>query len=463
MANRWDPPFFDKAMILKYDMPGPRYTSYPTAPHFNESFGAGAYAEVIEETNADSNPPPLSLYFHLPFCRFVCYFCGCNVAYTKDRTLGSLYVDYVLKEVEAVTHRLRPGRKVAQIHWGGGTPTFISVKVLDRLWQGITARFDIDKDAEIGVELDPREVTEGHLEFFARAGFNRISIGVQDFDPEVQKAVHRIQSEELTRSVFNRCRELGFESINVDLIYGLPYQTTERFRKTVEKIIDMKPDRIANFNFAYIPEMIGHQKAIPREALPSPGEKLSILEMVASSFIEAGYVFVGMDHFTRPEDELCTALKNRTLYRNFQGYTTKAGCDLYGFGVTSISQVGPCYAQNVKVLKEYQKRVGEKGLAVFRGVLLTEEDILRRDVINRLMCHFVVYKKEVEKRYEIVFDDHFAEALKALRPMEEDGLLLLSDDRIEVSPLGRLLARNIAMAFDAYLGGNGGERFSRTV
>ncbi len=464
MPERWDPPVFDKEIILKYDKPGPRYTSYPTAPYFHEGFDGQAYERVIEETNREAVPAPLSLYFHLPFCQSVCYFCGCNVTFTKDRTLGDLYVDHVLREMDALAGRMKPGRRVVQLHWGGGTPTFIPAKVLERLWEGIKARFELAPEAEIGVEIDPREVTDEHLSLFARAGFNRISMGIQDFDPQVQRAVHRIQPEELTRRVFDRCRALSMESINVDLIYGLPYQSRDRFRDTVEKIIAMGPDRIAVFNFAYLPEMIGHQKAIPKEALPSPSEKLSILEMVVERFTTGGYTYIGMDHFARPTDELCLALQNRTLYRNFQGYTTKAGCDLYGIGVTSIGQVGRCYAQNAKELGDYQRRVREQGLAVFRGVLLTDDDVMRRDVITRLMCHFVLYKAEIEELYGIRFDETFADALEDLKPMEADGLLSLYPDRIEVCPLGRLLVRNIAMPFDAYLRRAGeAKRFSRTV
>jgi oxygen-independent coproporphyrinogen-3 oxidase len=463
MTNRWDPPVFDTRLILKYDRPGPRYTSYPTAPYFHEGFDAAAYARVVDETNAGASPPPLSLYVHLPFCQSVCYFCGCNVTFTKDRTLGDAYVDAVLKEMDLLASRLAPGRKVMQVHWGGGTPTFIPAPTLARLWKGIAGRFELDPKAEIGVEIDPREVTDAHLDLFAEAGFNRISMGIQDFDPQVQKAVHRIQPEDLTRRVFDRCRSLGMESINVDLIYGLPFQTPERFRATVDTIVDMDPDRIAVFNFAYLPEMIGHQRAIPRDAMPSPEQKLAILEMVASRFVESGYVFVGMDHFAKPGDELVKALKDRTLYRNFQGYTTKAGCDLYGLGVTSIGQVGRCYAQNHKTLADYQRAVTGGGFAVFRGVLLTDDDVLRRDVITRLMCHFVLLKREIEEAYGIAFDEVFAEALEDLKPMEADGLLSLHPDRIEVKPLGRLMVRNIAMPFDAYLRKGDTKRFSRTV
>lgn len=464
MSERWARPVFNREMIRKYDRPGPRYTSYPTAPHFTESFDSEAYRRVIEETNLALSPPPLSLYFHLPFCSSLCWFCGCNVFHTKDRSAGNGYVDAVLEEMDEALKLMKPGRKVVQLHWGGGTPTFMSVDTLRRFWSGIKERFEMDENAEIGVEIDPRETSAEHLEFFAEAGFNRLSMGVQDFDPKVQEAVHRIQPEELTMRVFDACRKLGFESLNVDLIYGLPHQRVETFKKTVDKIVETAPDRIAVFNFAYLPEMLKHQRAIDANALPSPDEKLSILEMTADSFIDAGYVFVGMDHFARPEDELCEALRTRTLYRNFQGYTTKAGCDLYGFGVTSIGQVGASYSQNSKNLTDYMKRVADNGFAVFRGVELTKDDILRRDVINRLMCHFIVYKREIEEEHGIDFDETFADALRNLVPMAGDGLVKLLPDRIEILPLGRLLVRNVAMAFDAYLqGAEGKGRFSRTV
>ncbi len=464
MSHRWDPPEFDKELILKYDRPGPRYTSYPTAPHFHEGFGTGEYIGEIEKTNPPDSETPLSLYLHLPFCKSVCYFCGCNVHFTKDRSLGETYVDSVLKEIRQLSSMVGSKRKVVQVHWGGGTPTFLPAPTLGRLYQGIRDNFTIDEQAEIGVEIDPREIKEEHFALMSECGFNRISMGIQDYDPEVQKAIHRIQPEELTRGVFDRCRDYGFDSINIDLIYGLPYQTTDRFRRTVDRIAEMAPDRIAVFNFAYLPEMIGHQKAIPREALPSPMEKLNILEMVVERFTSEGYVFIGMDHFARPEDELTVALKDRTLYRNFQGYTTKAGCDLFGLGVTSIGQVGSCYAQNRKDLAGYHRAVAESGLAVFRGIALTDDDLLRRDIITRLMCHFVLHKGEIEKKYGLDFDEVFADALEALQPMREDGLLSLLPDRIEIHPLGRLMVRNIAMAFDAYLKTpEEAKRYSRTV
>lgn len=464
MSRRWDAPVFDKDLILKYDRPGPRYTSYPTAPYFREDFGIAEYRDEIGRTNQPECHMPLSLYFHLPFCRSVCYFCGCNVHFTKDQSLGETYVDHMLLEMKALSAMVRPQRRVAQIHWGGGTPTFLPAPTLRRLFDGIIENFSLADDAEIGVEIDPREVTQDQLEMFAEVGFNRMSMGIQDFDLRVQEAVHRVQSEELTRDVIDRCRQLRFESINIDLIYGLPHQSVDRFQETVDRIVEIGPDRIAVFNFAYLPDMIRHQRAIPSDALPSPLGKLEILEMVVERFTSNGYVFIGMDHFARPDDELTVALKDRTLYRNFQGYTTKAGCDLYGVGATSIGQVGRSYVQNLKEVASYQKAVAESGLAAFRGIRLSDDDILRRDVITRLMCHFVLIKDEVEKEHGIVFDDTFADAIEELRPMERDGLVSLLPDRIEIHPLGRLLVRNVAMAFDAYLKRPGeARRFSRTV
>lgn len=456
-------PEFDKKIILKYDKPGPRYTSYPTAPMFHTGFDHNEYKKAIEETNSDSNPPPISLYFHLPFCKSVCYFCGCNVTFTKNRSLGKSYIDILQKEIEAISSLIKQGRHVNQIHWGGGTPTFIDAQSLIHFYQIIKDNFNIAFDAEIGVEIDPRGTTNEQLEAFSALGFNRISMGIQDFNPKVQKAVHRIQSEELTESAIKKCRKLGLPSINVDLIYGLPFQTTKDFKYTVKKIIEINPDRIAVFNFAYLPELIGHQKAIPRDALPSPEEKLNILEMVINEFTSSGYIYVGMDHFAKPEDELTKALLDRTLTRNFQGYTTKAGCDLYGMGVTSISQVGKCYAQNIKELKPYEEKVLKDGIPTARGIMLTDDDVMRRDIILRLMCHFVLYKHEIEEKYKIRFDETFADALLDLKPMENDGLLKVHNDRIEVLPLGRLLVRNIAMPFDEYLRRGVQARFSRTV
>lgn len=457
-------PSFDAAMMLKYGKPGPRYTSYPTAPHFHSGFTNDSYVEEIKHSDDSESPPPLSLYFHLPFCRSVCWFCGCNVHRTGDPGLMEKYLDSMLLELSSIRRLIRSDRKVVQVHWGGGTPTFMPAPLLKKLHDGIFSAFDTGASPEIGVELDPREITEEHYGFMAESRFNRFSIGVQDLDPAVQKAIHRTQSEELVSASIDRLRKIGARSISVDLVYGLPFQTAESFRRTLDRIAALGPDRIAVFNFAYLPDLFPMQKAIRSGTLPSPAEKLRILETTIGSLTSKGYVHIGMDHFARPGDELALALRDRTLSRNFQGYTTNGGCDLFGVGATSIGQIGRAYSQNIKDTGLYMASVEEKGLAVARGLKLTGEDMMRRDVISRIMCHFVLYKKEIEERYAVHFDTHFEEALAGLVPMKDDGLLELHADRIEVKPPGRLLVRNIAMAFDGYIGKEGErERFSRTI
>jgi len=459
----WQKPIFDRDVLRRYDRSGPRYTSYPTANLFHEGFTSRDYEAVLRETDQASPGRPLSLYFHLPFCKTLCTFCACNVIWTKDRTRGAPYVDLLRREMDRMASLLTPGRKVLQLHWGGGTPTHIPAPALERLFSTTRDHFDFAEDAELSVEINPRELDPDHLETLARCGFRRVSIGIQDFDPRVQAGVRRFQSEDLTRSVMERCRELGFSSVNVDLIYGLPFQMRKTFKRTVETIVQLNPDRIALFNFAYLPQMIPHHRAIKPDTLPPPETKLDILELAIEAFTAAGYVYIGMDHFAKPEDELALALRDRTLARNFQGYTTRSGYDLLAFGVSGISQVGRCYAQNDKDIAGYQTRIEAGGLPTERGILLQGDDALRRDVIQRLMCHFTLVKSEIESRHGIDFDRHFAGSLQSLEPMAADGLVDLLPDRVTVLPLGRLLVRNIAMAFDAYLNRQGTAHFSRTV
>ena len=454
----------DLDLLKKYTKAGPRYTSYPTAPIFSEEFGPRDFERKIRETNAVEDPPDLSLYFHLPFCRSVCYFCGCNVVYTKRGEQADRYLDYLDKEIEMIASMQKAGRKVVQLHWGGGTPTFLTTAQMRRLHEAITNRFTLASDIEAGVEIDPREASDDHIRTLREIGFNRISMGIQDFDPKVQKAVHRIQTEELSRHVIDVCRNEKFESINIDLIYGLPHQSVKSFEKTVDKIIEINPDRMAVFNFAYVPWMKPIQKMIREEDLPSAEEKFEILKMVIEKFTSAGYVYIGMDHFAKPDDELFVAQKEKTLYRNFQGYTTKAGCDLYGLGVTSISQVGNCYAQNVHELPDYYQATEEGRLPTDRGYELNDDDILRRYVITRIMCDFELTFEDVEKRFGIDFKDYFATELRDLEPMAEDGLLELREMGLVISDLGRILIRNIAMVFDTYLRKSAKKmRFSKTV
>jgi oxygen-independent coproporphyrinogen-3 oxidase len=435
-------------LLAKYNQPGPRYTSYPTAPEWDDNFGENELREVFKE--AGSKPAPVSLYFHLPFCQSLCLYCGCNVVISKDREVAVPYIDSLKKEIEWVSREVDRSRTVEQIHWGGGTPTFLSPGQVEDLYSFINERFSISTSAEVSIEIDPRVTTDEHLRTLRRVGFNRVSLGVQDFDPTVQKTIHRIQPFADTRRLFDRCRELGFDSINVDLIYGLPHQTAESFSDTVAKIIEMSPDRIAVFSYAHVPWMKKQQGSFAR-FLPEGMEKFRIFTRAIAMLTEAGYRYIGLDHFARPEDEICGAQDDRTLHRNFQGYTTKAGCDLYAMGVSSISGLEGAYAQNWRDLPNYYRAIEEGRWPVMRGVRVSEEDKLRRSVINRVLCHAAVVKREVERDFHIVFDDHFAAEIEMLSELEMDGLVRLFPDRIEIAPLGRIFIRNVAMVFDQYL------------
>ena len=453
----------DIDLLLKYDTAGPRYTSYPTAPHFTDAFTSSHLEEEIRTTNKTKNASGISLYFHLPFCESVCFFCGCNVTFTSDRKRPFAYTELLIQEMDKISPMVANHRRVAQLHWGGGTPTFFSPDQLKALHEATRKCFTFADDAEIGLEVDPRETTSDHLKTLQELGFNRLSMGIQDFNPEVQKAVNRIQPLATTQRVIEEARERGFQSISVDLIYGLPYQTEKSFAVTLEQIAALNPDRVAVFNFAYLPEMIRHQKAIKPETLPSPKEKLAILRRAIDFFTEAGYRYIGMDHFAKPDDELCRAQDEGTLYRNFQGYTTHAGCDLYAFGVSAISQVGSTYAQNRKNIHEYETAIKGSGLATQRGIQLSQDDLLRREVIMRLLCHFELDPHAIEEKFKINFSSYFADALQALQPMEADGLVRCQKDKIVITPIGHLLIRNICMPFDAYLKTKPNQKFSRTV
>lgn len=455
-------PVFDPGMIKRYDVAGPRYTSYPTAPHFHEGFGPEAYHANLLKPEV-SGPEEASLYFHLPFCRSVCYFCACNVTFTNDRQSGLAYADGLRREMDLALAGLGHAPRVRQLHWGGGTPTFSPPEILDALAASIRERFAWADGAEIGVEVDPRETSALHLETLARHGFNRISMGVQDFDDGVQKAVNRRQPYEKTADTIMTARALGFESVNVDLIYGLPRQTPATFGDTISRVLDLAPDRVALFNFAYMPDMVRHQRVIKPEQLPPPAEKLRILGMAIERFTEAGYIYIGMDHFARPEDELALALKAGTLYRNFQGYTTHAGLNLFGFGITAISQIGATYSQNHKDLTGWSAALAADRHPTARGIELTKEDLLRRTVIFALMCQFRVDKADIEREFDLVFDHHFQSELGQLEPMVADGLVRLEPDAIQIAAAGRLLVRNVAMVFDARLQSGAARRYSRTI
>ncbi|NPB07078.1 MAG: oxygen-independent coproporphyrinogen III oxidase [Aquificae bacterium] len=452
---------FNRELIKKYDRPGPRYTSYPPATEFNASVGPADYRRKLLESNARKTP--LSLYFHIPFCEQRCLYCGCNVIVSHRRGIEEPYLNRLVREMDLVAELLDPSRKVVQLHWGGGTPNYLSPGQIKALMDEIRKRFTVDEGAELSIELDPRYLTDEQIEAIKEAGFNRVSLGVQDLDPKVQQAVGRLQPYELVKEKFSKLREAGFTSINVDLIYGLPYQTAESFKRTVERVVELGPDRVAAYSFAYIPQIKPHQKLLPAEALPDAEEKLKILQTIVESFQDAGYVYIGMDHFAKPEDELAVAQRKGELWRNFQGYTTKKGVELLGFGATSIGMLYDGYFQNYKTLREYNRAVDAGELPVFRGYLMTEDDFIRRDVIMDVMCNLGVEFRKVEERYGINFKEYFRRELEELKEMEQDGLIKLEDDRIKILPVGRLLIRNVAMVFDAHLRRKKELTFSRTI
>jgi len=454
---------FDSELIRKYDQAGPRYTSYPTAVQFHEGFGAADYQALALASNAGGKP--LSLYFHIPFCDTVCFYCACNKIVTRNRARAAPYLQRLHREIALQGAWFDRARPVTQLHWGGGTPTFISAAEMRQLMAVTAGHFQLlsDDSGEYSIEIDPREADPATIALLRELGFNRLSIGVQDFDPLVQEAVNRIQSQEITLAALEAARCEGFKSISIDLIYGLPWQTVDRFQRTLETVIAAGPDRLAVFNYAHLPELFKTQRQIDAGALPSPAEKLAILQAVIERLGAAGYVYIGMDHFARPDDELALAQQAGTLYRNFQGYSTHADCDLVGLGVTSIGMVGDSYSQNRRTLEDYDACLDAGQLAVFRGVRLSADDCLRREVIMRLICHFALDFVTIEAHYAVCFADYFATELKELAGMQADGLLRLSDSGIQVQPGGRLLIRNICMIFDRYLRQQTARRFSRVI
>ena len=434
--------------LERYNRPGPRYTSYPTAPVWNESFGADDLEHVHQY--AERVGSPVSLYMHLPFCESLCLFCACNVIIQKDKSVAPPYLSVLKREMERVSHAISRNRPVVQFHWGGGTPTYLTPAQIEDLFGATQQHFTFARDAEIGIEVDPRVTSREHLETLRRLGFNRLSMGIQDFHPEVQKAIHRIQPFEMTRDLLFTARKLGFDSINVDLIYGLPYQTPERFASTVDQILQLAPDRVALFSYAHVPWLKKQQGSFAAH-LPEGMQKFEIFRTGLLKFLEAGYLYIGMDHFAKPGDELAVSQQKRTLHRNFQGYTTKAGADLYGMGITAISGIQNAYAQNYRDVGSWEKAVNERGLATMRGYRLSDEDRLRRAVISRLLCHTVLYKDEISRQFGVDFDEYFADELRRLEPSREDGLVLFEGEAIRATWLGRIFIRNLAMVFDPYL------------
>ena len=459
----------DLDMIRRHDKSGPRYTSYPTAVQFHEGFGEAEYRAWAERTNAESRaaaaPTPLSLYFHIPFCDTVCFYCGCNKIATKDRSKAQPYLDRVYKELALQSALFDDNRVVDQLHWGGGTPTFISHEQMRELMQQTRAHFQLhdDDSGEYSIEIDPREASAETIALLREIGFNRMSLGVQDFNAEVQKAVNRIQTEAETFATLDEARRQGFKSVSIDLIYGLPHQTVASFATTVDKVIAAGADRLSVFNYAHLPEMFKPQRRINEAELPSAAEKLDILQDVNERLTKAGYVYIGMDHFAKPDDELAVAQRERTLYRNFQGYSTHADCDLIGLGITSIGKVGATYGQNVKTLDEYYQRIDAGQLPIFRGIELDADDLLRREVITQLICHFSLREAEIEQRFGIKFRDYFAKELEELQGLVNDGLITIANGVIDVLPVGRLLIRNVCMVFDKYLRQAKEQRFSKVI
>ncbi|MGR2738756.1 oxygen-independent coproporphyrinogen III oxidase [Billgrantia sp. Q4P2] len=459
-----DDQLFNRPLVEKYDRPGPRYTSYPTAPQFHAAFAEDDYRAAAERSNRVASPKPLSVYVHIPFCKSLCYYCACNKIITHNTERAAEYLEWLKQEIRVQGALFDETRRMTQLHLGGGTPTYLSNAQLGELMAALDEAFHFASPAEreFSLEVDPRTVTPAQIHELHDLGFNRLSFGVQDFDPDVQKAVNRVQSEEQVIELVAAAREADFQSVSVDLIYGLPLQTVASFDATLDKIIALRPDRIAAYSYAHLPELFKAQRLIRPQDMPPPQRKLELLELTIRRLTAAGYVYIGMDHFALPDDELTLAKESGTLQRNFQGYSTHADCDMIGLGITSIGKVGDSYSQNVKETAQYQARLEAGRLPVMRGYRLNDDDRLRRDVINALMCHGRIDFAAIEARHDIVFRDYFADALGELAEMQADGLLSIQDGAIEVRPAGRLMMRNMAMAFDAYLKPNEG-RFSRTV
>ncbi|MGF1450812.1 MAG: oxygen-independent coproporphyrinogen III oxidase [Opitutales bacterium] len=445
------------ALIRKYDRPGPRYTSYPPANHFSPEVDPARLIAASAESTS-----PLSLYLHIPFCESLCWFCGCHTTITLNRNKAQHYLDHLFAEIAQTADRLQPGRLVDQVHLGGGTPNFLTPEQIRRLAGELRQHFTLTPDAEISAELDPRILTEAHIEALRELGLNRASFGVQDSNPDVQKAVHRVQPPEMNERAMQWLREAGIGSVNIDLIYGLPLQTPEGFRATLREVQALGPDRFAVFNYAHVPWMKPAQKLLERHPLPQGDEKLTLLQTIVNELTAGGFVYVGMDHFAKPDDELVVAQRSGTLQRNFQGYSTRAGAEILGLGISSISQTADTYRQNHKELPVYQKAITEGEAPVSRGFMLSREDQLRREVIMEIMCNLHLPFGSLAERWQLDPREHFAPELEALQPMADDGLVEIAADGLHVTERGRWFLRNLAMPFDQYLA-NAPGRYSRTV
>lgn len=454
---------FDKALIQKYNLTGPRYTSYPTAVVFDDSHTPATHVANLQ--SQANNTEPLSLYFHIPFCDTLCFFCACNKIATKRREKADLYLDYLEKEMQMQSQWLHPDRPVEQLHLGGGTPTFLTEKQMSRMMAMIGKYFTLidTEERDYSIEIDPREAPPETIKLLAELGFNRFSMGVQDVQEKVQKAVNRIQPIGMTLAAIEACRVAGAKSINVDLIYGLPFQTLDSFKDTLKQVIALSPDRLSVFNYAHLPHLFKPQKRILFEDLPSADEKLAILDMTIKTLNDAGYVYIGMDHFAKPDDELALAQESKQLHRNFQGYTTHADCDMLALGVSAISYYNNTFSQNNKSLEAYYHQIDQGHIPIIKGYALSEDDLVRRQVIQDLSCHFELNTNDLAQQFDLDFDSYFAYEVPALKQLAADDLITWSDDLIKVTSKGRLLIRNICMVFDIYLRKQTEQQFSKVI
>ena len=441
----------DPVLIRKYDLSGPRYTSYPTADRFVEAFGEAGFRQWLDKRHIGGFSQPLSVYVHLPFCDTICYYCGCNKVVTRDHGRSAKYIKYLGKELALVGGLLGAERRIRQLHWGGGTPTFLTQEEMGALSDLLAEQFERAPDFECSIEVDPRKVDPGRMAFLAGKGFNRLSVGVQDFEPAVQRAVNRVQSEAETHRVIDEARASGFRSVNLDLIYGLPKQSLDSFNATLDKVLDIAPERIALYNYAHLPQLFKPQRRIAEADLPSAEAKLQILTLAIGRLTRAGYLYIGMDHFARPDDELAVAQRQGRLQRNFQGYSTCPDSDMLGFGISAIGRVGPTYYQNAKTLEEYYAALDAGRVPVLRGLELTQDDLVRRAAIQQLICNFRLSIESIERSYLVDFQSYFARELSELQPLADDGLVELQPEWIVVTPRGRLLVRAVCMVFDRYL------------
>ncbi|MDD5180454.1 MAG: oxygen-independent coproporphyrinogen III oxidase [Gallionellaceae bacterium] len=441
----------DMDLIRRLDKNGPRYTSYPTADRFVEEFNADSYRSWVAKRGIGGISRPLSLYVHIPFCNTLCFYCACNKIITKDRGEAKDYVRYLIKELSMQAALLGEGQRVEQLHWGGGTPTFLSDDLMRELMNATRQHFKLVENGEYSIEIDPRKVSDQTIALLGELGFNRISVGVQDFDPLVQRAVNRIQSEEETLQVIRAARANGFKSVSIDLIYGLPKQNLPGFKATLDKVIAADPDRLSIYNYAHMPTIFKPQRRIHEEDLPAPQTKLDILSLAVNTLTDAGYIYIGMDHFAKPDDELAVAQRQGRLHRNFQGYSTHSDCDLVAIGVSSIGKIGPTYSQNYREMEDYCDALDRDELPIMRGMELNADDLVRRAIIQALMCHFEISKESFNIAYLIDFDRYFATELGELKEYEREGMLKLTPEWITVTPKGRMLIRNICMVFDKYL------------